>query len=144
MNETIRITEMKITDYDEVYALWRETDEVGLHEVDSREAIARFLARNPSMCSVARDGDRLVGVVLCGTDGRMGILSRVAVAAGHRRGGVGTAMIQRCLAVLAAEGITRCNLYVYGDNAQALAFWGKLGWQSWDARGIRTLSLKME
>ncbi len=144
MNETIRVTDMKITDYDEVLALWQETDEVRVHDVDSREGIARYLAHNPRMCTVARDGDRLVGAALCGTDGRRGTLSRVAVAASHRRTGVGTAMIERCLAALTAAGATRCNLYVWGDNARAVAFWGKLGWESWDEKGIKTLSLKMD
>jgi len=48
---------MTIADYDEVFALWQETEGVGLHpdECDSGEGIGRQLARNPDLCFVARD-----------------------------------------------------------------------------------------
>ena len=45
---------MIIDDYDAVYALWRDSDGIGLNDVDdSREGIARYLLRNPQTCFVA-------------------------------------------------------------------------------------------
>ena len=43
-------------DYDEVVALWSETEGLTLREADSREAIIRYVARNPNLSFVARDG----------------------------------------------------------------------------------------
>jgi ribosomal protein S18 acetylase RimI-like enzyme len=68
---SIVIREMTTQDYDEVFALWRTSEGVGLSDADSEEDVTRFLARNPGLCFVARDGEHLVGAVLCGHDGRL-------------------------------------------------------------------------
>ena len=140
----IRIREMTIADYDEVIALWRGAEGLGLGVSDSRENLARYLDRNPGMSFVARDGSALVGAVNCGTDGRRGYLSHLAVRRSHRMRGLGRTLVERCLAALKRFGIPRCNLFVYADNAGALAFWRKLGWQSWEERGVRGMSIDVE
>lgn len=71
---SIVIREMTIQDYDEVLALWRTSEGVGLSDADSDEGVARFLDRNPGLSFVARDGEHLVGAVLCGHDGRRGYI----------------------------------------------------------------------
>jgi len=141
-----KITEMKIADYDEVFALWQDTEGVGLHpdECDSRRGIGRYLARNPGLCFVARDGAKLVGTVLCGTDGRRGYLNHLAVVPGHRREGLGTALVRRCLAALKEIGIPKCNLFVLADNKAAIAFWEKLGWCVYEEVGVKAMTLRIE
>lgn len=48
------IRPMRPEDYDAVYSLWLHTPGMGLNTTDdSREGIARYLARNPSTCFVA-------------------------------------------------------------------------------------------
>ena len=71
---TIDIAEMTVADYDDVLALWESIDGLGVHpdESDSRERIAKYLARSPGLSFVARDAAAPVGAVLCGTDGRRG------------------------------------------------------------------------
>ena len=62
------ICEMSIGDCDEVIALWRATEGVGLSESDTREAVALYLVRNPAFSFVARIDNKIVGAVLCGHD----------------------------------------------------------------------------
>ena len=115
-------------DYDEVIALWSQTEGLTLRDVDSREAIARYLERNPSLSFVARDRGRLVGTVLAGTDGRRGYLQHLAVTPSHRGQGLGRALAERAVTALGALGIEKCHLMVRQENAPARAFWQRLGW----------------
>ena len=142
----INITEMTIADYDEVLALWQEAEGVGLHldECDSREGVSMYLVRNPGTCFVTREGEKLIGVVLCGNDGRRGYLNHLAVAEGYRRRGIGTALVARCTAALKEMGIAKCNLFVFTANEGALEFWRKLGWCCYDEFGIKVMTFKTE
>ena len=74
MNVTIR--EMGAQDYEGVATLWRACPGVGLSDSDTRESVSRFLDANPGISFVARDGDRLIGAVLCGHDGRRGYITK--------------------------------------------------------------------
>ena len=58
MDPAVRITPMTIADYTAVYALWSATPGLGLTAADSREAIGRYLDRNPGLSFVARFGNR--------------------------------------------------------------------------------------
>ena len=69
----ILIQEMTIEDYQDVRNLWEQTEGIETADTDSREGLSRFLERNPGLSFVARDGENIVGVVLCGHDGRIGI-----------------------------------------------------------------------
>ncbi|MBS1252121.1 MAG: Acetyltransferase YpeA [Anaerolineales bacterium] len=125
----ITICEMTFQDYDEVLTLWQATEGVGLSEADSERGIAQFLQRNPGFSFVARDGDQLIGAVLCGHDGRRGFIHHLAVCQSYRRRGVGQALVEACLAVLRGAGIQKCHLFVFADNLDAMAFWERIGWQ---------------
>jgi N-acetylglutamate synthase len=100
----LEIREFTIADYDEVLSLWQASDGLGLGESDTREAIAAFLARNPGLCFVARNGAAVVGAVLCGHDGRRAYLHHLAVAVSHRRRGVGRLLAAQCLEAVRSLG----------------------------------------
>jgi N-acetylglutamate synthase len=121
---------MALADYPAVSSLWQATEGLTLRGADSEEAFGRYLARNPGMSFVAEDEGGVIGAVLCGHDGRRGYLHHLAVAAEHRRQGIGRALVERCLAALRAEGVLKCHLFVRAENAAALAFWRHLGWFS--------------
>jgi len=119
---------MSMADYDEALALWQASEGVGLSQADSREAIARYLERNPGLSFAARAGGELVGAVLAGHDGRRGFLHHLAVKPAYRRQGIGRALTERCLAALRAEGIEKTHLFVYAENHAGRQFWRSLGW----------------
>jgi len=127
MNVTIQ--EMTLNDYDEVRALWLESEGIDLSAADSRGSISRFLDRNPGLSFVARDDGELVGAVLCGHDGRRGYLDHLAVKASHRRQGIGRLLASRCIYQLIQNRIQKWHLFVREDNMAAIEFWSKLGWQ---------------
>lgn len=53
----------------------------------------------------------------------------MVVAKRHRRGGVGPALLEAALAWARQRGATRAQLLVDLDNAPALAWYERLGWQ---------------
>ena len=125
----MNITPMNPSDYDDCLALWQATEGMGLSQADSREAIGHYLARNIGLSFVARDeSGQLVGAVLCGHDGRRGMLHHLAVRADCRGQGLGRALVERCMAALHAEGIDKCHLVVFEKNAGGRAFWQRTGW----------------
>ena len=120
---------MTLADYEDVLRLWQNAEGVGLNESDTRAAIGSYLKRNRGMSFVARDGQQLVGAVLCGHDGRRGYLHHLAVAPTHRRKGLGTKLVARCLAELKRVGILKCNIFLYADNVRGERFWRSNGWK---------------
>ncbi len=125
-----------------VIALWAASDGLGHGPGDAPGELRRYLERNPGISSVAVEDDAMVGAVLCGHDGRRGVLYRLAVSPSSRRRGVGRALVERSLAALRAADIPRCMLYVLDVNADGLAFWASLGAVS---RGeLHLLSIDLE
>lgn len=119
---------MTIADYEDAFALWKETEGIGLSAADERPAIARYLARNPGLSLVATESGQMVGTVLCGHDGRRGYIHHLAVAREWRGRGVGRDLVGRCVEALAAEGIAKCHIFVYARNTDGQGFWRATGW----------------
>ena len=98
---------MTIEDYDQAYALWLECGN-GLNDKDdSKEGIAKYLKRNPSTSFVAVCEEKVIGVILCGHDGRRGIIQHACVSPLHRREGIGQKLVELALNALKEEGITK-------------------------------------
>jgi ribosomal protein S18 acetylase RimI-like enzyme len=119
---------MVAVDYPALRTLWESSEGVGLSDADSPAGFEQFLARNPGLSFVAADGDRLVGGVLCGHDGRRGYIHHLAVSPSHRRRGVARDLVVRCLSGLGAEGIQKCHVFVFGENTVARTFWESASW----------------
>jgi putative acetyltransferase len=131
--ENYTLRPLKITDYDAVYALWLQTEGMGLNDSDGRDAIAAFLDRNEALSAVACDAaGQIVGAVLCGHDGRRGYLHHLAVARAHRKQGIGRALVNACLDKLAALKIQKCNLFLFANNTEGRTFWLHQGWTARD------------
>ena len=126
----ITISEFEISSYDDVFALWQECEGVGLSDADSRENIQAYLERNPGISFIATADGRTVGAVLAGHDGRRGYVHHLAVHPDCRRQGIGRRLVDCCLAVLANSGIQKCHIFIFKDNADAIAFWESVGWTS--------------
>lgn len=123
------IQKMAMRHYDQVAALWSGTEGMRVHEDDSRENVRRFLRRNLGMSVVATEGERVVGAVLCGDDGRRGILHHLAVSKDARRNGVGKKIVARAIANLKARRIRGCWILINGENKSGRRFWKAVGWE---------------
>ena len=125
----MQIRTMVIEDYDKVKALWMTIHGFGIRSVDdSKEGVARFLRRNPTSSVVAEEDGEIIGAILCGHDGRRGCLYHVCVAEGHRRRGIGKAMVVFCMNALKAEQINKVSLIAFTRNDIGNAFWNCIGW----------------
>ncbi len=125
----INIVPMRPEDYDDVRALWMTIRGFGIRALDdSREDIVRFIERNPTTSVVAKAGSRIVGTILCGSDGRQGALYHVCVAKEYRRRGIGTQMVAFCMHQLRYMGINKVSLIAFTTNEAGNAFWNKIGW----------------
>ena len=120
-------------------ALWAGTEGVGLSAADEPGPLARYIARNPRTSFVAMRGGRLVGTLLCGHDGRRGLLHHLAVAEDCRRAGLGRRLVDAGLRALNEEGIAKCHVLVFADNPGGQAFWAAVGAQRRDE--LRLLSM---
>jgi ribosomal protein S18 acetylase RimI-like enzyme len=125
MNYPIRI--LSLDDYDAVYRLWSVTEGMSLGEDDSRDGIALYLRKNPESCFVALDGPKIIGTVLCGHDGRRGILRHLAVNQEYRKQGIARSLLRAGLDALSAEGIRKCNVFIMDDNPAGFQFWQHIG-----------------
>ena len=127
------IRTMIADDYDRVYDLWLSTPGMGLNTTDdSREGIARYLARNPNTCFAAEEDGQLVGVILSGHDGRRGYIHHLAVASTQRMRGIGSQLLERAMEALEREGIHKAALVVFAKNQTGNAFWEKRGFAARD------------
>ena len=120
-------------DYDAVRALWLTIRGFGIRALDdSREDIVRFIRRNPTTSVVAEMEGKIIGSILCGSDGRQGALYHVCVAKAYRRQGIGTHMVGYCMHQLKEMGINKVGLIAFTSNEAGNAFWKQIGWQKSD------------
>lgn len=127
--DEVRIQPMTVEDYDDVRALWMTIRGFGIRALDDGPAdIRRFILRNPTTSVVARIGSRIVGSILCGSDGRQGALYHVCVAREFRRRGIGTKMVGYCMQQLKLMGINKVSLIAFTANDAGNAFWKQIGW----------------
>ena len=125
----MKIREMKIEDYDQVYALWKTIKGFGIRSVDdSKEGIERFLKWNPGLSVVAEENGEIVGAILCGSDGRRGCLYHVCVHKEYRRQGIGKTMVVWCMEKLKELQINKVSLIAFTQNDIGNAFWKEIGW----------------
>ena len=123
------IREMKIEDYDNVFALWKTIKGFGIRSVDdSKEGIERFLKWNPGLSVVVEKDGKIVGAILCGSDGRRGCLYHVCVHKDYRRQGIGKTMVIWCMEKLKELQINKVSLIAFTKNDIGNAFWKEIGW----------------
>ena len=128
-----RIRPMLEADYDAVRALWMTIRGFGIRALDdSREDVTRFILRNPTTSVVAEADGRIVGSILCGSNGRQGALYHVCVAREYRRRGIGTRMVGYCMERLREMGVNKVALIAFSNNDVGNAFWRRIGWKSCD------------
>ena len=129
MSDEITTREFLIDDYDAALQLWQRVEGLEVAEGDDREGVARFLARNPGVSRVAIDGSAVVGVAMCGHDGRRGHVYHLAVDPAYRRYGLGRRLVKECLDGLRRAGVLRAIILVADNNFGGAEFWKHAGWE---------------
>jgi ribosomal protein S18 acetylase RimI-like enzyme len=117
-------------DYQQVLDLWSSMER-GVHvgRSDTPEEIQKKLTRDPDLFLVAECGERIVGSVIGGFDGRRGMVYHLAVDASFRSQGVGSRLMEEVETRLRARGCLKSYLLVAEDNHDVDAFYKKQGWQ---------------
>ena len=118
---------MNIEDYEQAYDLWILCGNGLNNKDDSREGIDRYLKRNPTTSFVALCEEKVVGVILCGHDGRRGIIQHACVSPEYRRFGIGSKLVDLALEALKAEGINKVLLVAFKKNEGGNKFWESQG-----------------
>ena len=128
-------------DIPEARALWARCEGLGDGPGDDPAALERFLVRNPGCSPVAVDEGAIVGVALCGHDGRRGFLYRVGVDPARRRKGIARALATHGFEALREQGIPRAMLFILTDNVEAQAFWASVGGRKRATLGLWSVDL---
>jgi ribosomal protein S18 acetylase RimI-like enzyme len=129
MKDTIRTREFSIDDYEAAVELWKRVEGLEIAEGDDRHSVEEFLARNPELNRVAMDGELIVGVSLCGHDGRRGHIYHLAVDPAYQGLGLGKRLVEECFDGLRRAGIQRAIILVAKDNPRGREFWLRSGWE---------------
>ena len=136
-NQMTLIREFTLNDYDAVYSLWQNAGPgIGIGRSDTREEISRKLERDPDLFLLVVEGDKIIGTVLGGYDGRRGLIYHLAVAQSHRRRGIGKLLMREIERRLRAKGCLRCYLLVKDDARDVIEFYRE---QGWDTFGVTVL-----
>lgn len=141
----MKIRRMLINDYEKVYQLWTNTDGMGIRSLDdSFEGIEKFLRRNPATNFVAESDNDIIGVILCGNDGRRGYIYHAAVKKEYRRNSIGKALVDAVIDALKREGINKIGLVTFSSNYTGNDFWKSLGFYERTDLVYRNLSINAE
>jgi ribosomal protein S18 acetylase RimI-like enzyme len=124
----VEIRIMNLDDYSGAIELWQSLPGLGLSSADELTAIEIFLNKNPSTCFVALDGQKIIGTILGGSDGRRGYLYHLAVHKDYQRIGLGRELSEKCLDSLRSQGLKKCHIFVISSNTEGLLFWERAGW----------------
>jgi ribosomal protein S18 acetylase RimI-like enzyme len=115
-------------DIEAVLALWAGIRRYIATTPDTPEALSALMARDPEALIVAEVEGEVVGTLIAGWDGWRGDLYRLAVAAEHRRKGIGTALVRAAADRLERAGCRRVTALVAVEDAGAAAFWEASGY----------------
>lgn len=124
-----KIRLMTEEDYEQVYALWSITEGMALRSYDdSAEGISKFLKKNPKSNFVAEMDGEIVGVIMCGMDGRRAYIYHTVVREDLRQQGIGKSLLRAVYHAIESEGIKKNGLLVLKNNEIGNTFWRMQGW----------------
>ena len=129
MSNQIDTREFSINDYKAALQLWQRVEGIEIAEGDDQRGIAQFLERNPGLSRVAMDGSAVIGVALCGHDGRRGHIYHLAVDPDYQGRRLGKRLLHECLDSLRRVGLERAIIMVANDNPRGRGFWLRYGWE---------------
>jgi ribosomal protein S18 acetylase RimI-like enzyme len=108
--------------------LWQGARSTHATTPDRIEHVHRLLAGTPGSLLVADADGALVGTLIAAWDGWRGNMYRLVVLRGHRRRGVGLALVRAGEEHLRRQGARRITALVAHEDEVASAFWESAGY----------------
>ncbi len=125
----MHIRELTLEDYDTIVAIWTQA---GLSYRplgrDAKEYLQSEIGGDTAVFLGAEVEGVLVGVVLGTHDGRKGWINRLAVLPGHRKRGIGRALVMETEKRLNDLGIKIVTCLIEGGNDSSEDFFESLGY----------------
>jgi ribosomal protein S18 acetylase RimI-like enzyme len=124
----VEIRSLRASDGDQVRELWRASG-IRIRPGDDDAALGAMSERNPGLCLVGCEGERIIACALAGFDGRRGWLYHVATHPDSRRRGIATRLVRAVEERLREMGCRKLNLIVWDTETDAMAFWSAVGYR---------------
>lgn len=122
------IRELRASDGDSLRKFWSASG-IRIRPGDDDESIATLASRNPGLCLIGLEDERIVASALAGFDGRRGWLYHVATHPDLRRRGIASRLVRAIEDRLRELGCRKLNLIVWEDEDDAMAFWAAIGYR---------------
>ncbi len=133
MTLDVEIRPFRMSDYDDVMALWKEA---GLplkpYGRDARDRVEAQVAESNIIFLVAEAEARVAGTVVATHDGRKGWINRLAVRDDCRRRGLGERLVREAEARLEAVGMDVLACLIEEGNEASMRLFARLGYERKD------------
>ncbi len=140
-HEAIAIRRCRHDDAQAVLELWAQSRSGHATTADRLEDVERLIADSPAALLVAERGEEIVGALIAGWDGWRGNMYRLVVRGGHRREGIGIALVRAGEEYLCSRGVRRVTALVAFEDGAAGAFWESAGYPQDQEIGRRVRNL---
>jgi N-acetylglutamate synthase len=124
---TTQIRIMETADIPASIELWKNMKGLAIRGSDNIRDLSEHVMMNSRHNFVAVAGDRLIGTVLGGFDGRRGYIYHLAVHEDFRKNHLGKELMERCFQSFKEIRVTKCHMMVLKDNTEAQEFYKKIG-----------------
>lgn len=124
----IAIRSCRRDDAQRVLELWAQARSGHATTADSLDDVERLIADSPAALLIAEHDDEIVGALIAGWDGWRGNMYRLVVHEGHRRQGIGIALVRAGEDYLRSCGVSRVTALVAFKDDAAGAFWESAGY----------------
>jgi len=133
MIESIGIRSFRVSDYDRVISLWKQS-QLPFRPAgrDTRERITRELESPHAVFLVAEHQEEVIGSVFATHDGRKGWINRLTVAPAYRRRGIAARLVEEAERRLADQGIQIIACLIEDRNAESKHFFESIGYTRFD------------
>lgn len=118
------------THRDQVGSLWKVVFGYTACHNDPEIVITQKVDFKDGLFFVAVDERDVIGTVMAGYDGHRGWIYALAVAASHRKKGVGSALLAFAEKALADKGCLKINLQIMEGNEPVESFYLSNGYQT--------------
>ncbi len=115
----------------QVISLWQECD-LQRSWNNPHLDIARKQVVSDGLFLVAEIDGVVVGTLMAGYEGHRGSINYVGVLPGNRKMGIGRALMSEAERLLVERGCPKINLQVRTDNLEAVEFYRRLGYETFD------------